>query len=359
MKKYKYSVFVLFLFSTSILHAQSDEVTLTVMGQGKTVEEAQQQAFRDAIMQTYGVFVSSNTEVVNDKLKLDSVNTITNGSVKKYDLVSKIDLPDGSKAVTLRVVVSTKAIDRLLRGHDKTVDFNGSTFAFEINQQRLNEANEPAVIANLMAVLAGIAPSCFDYSIAVDTPRQRDANSYGLSFSVKATINRNSKVFRDYLFSTISAVSMSKTEIDRYKQLGKKGYSLQYGSWSKAINFRTEEAEILFVDRLLRILGENAMRWEIYEVGTNARISATVRDCTSLLTWYSPPGNFNYNNPNGYFYGFLDKKNGKVGDTSRREAKFELLNSFEPGAVVATVTCEALYNVEDMASVQGFAIRRR
>ena len=167
MKKYKYSVFVLFLFSTSILHAQSDEVTLTVMGQGKTVEEAQQQAFRDAIMQTYGVFVSSNTEVANEKLKADSVNTITNGSVKKYEIISKQDNPDGTKAVLLKVVVSTQTLGAFFESTGSTAKISGGLISFKFKQQKLNEINEINSIKNMVEVLKYILDRSFDYSASI------------------------------------------------------------------------------------------------------------------------------------------------------------------------------------------------
>lgn len=56
-----------FFSGLATLLAQEGDANLTLMGQGKTIEEAQQQAFRDTIMQTYGAFVSCETEVVGEK----------------------------------------------------------------------------------------------------------------------------------------------------------------------------------------------------------------------------------------------------------------------------------------------------
>ena len=48
-----------------------DQVTLVVSGEGATKEQATHVALRSAIEQAYGVFVSANTEILNDELVKD------------------------------------------------------------------------------------------------------------------------------------------------------------------------------------------------------------------------------------------------------------------------------------------------
>ena len=43
-------------------------VILKVTGQGNTSDEAVQNALRNALEQTFGTFISSNTEILNDNL---------------------------------------------------------------------------------------------------------------------------------------------------------------------------------------------------------------------------------------------------------------------------------------------------
>ena len=48
-------------------------ITLVTSGTGDTKEEAVKNALRSALEQTYGAFVSSNSQVVNDELVKDEI----------------------------------------------------------------------------------------------------------------------------------------------------------------------------------------------------------------------------------------------------------------------------------------------
>lgn len=223
-------ILVASLFLASLLHGQSDEVTLTVMGQGKTIEEAQQQAFRDAIMQTYGVFVSSNTEVANDKLKADTVNTITSGSVKKYDVISKTDLPDGSMALALRVVVSTQALGSFFESSGGSAKIAGGLFAFKMKQQQLNERNEVAAVKNMIVALKNILARSFDCQLEMTrSPSQPDRakNEYLLPLSVTIKFNVNINSFVSCFSDTISAISLSTNELQEYHDQNREVFPVQ------------------------------------------------------------------------------------------------------------------------------------
>ena len=58
------------------LYAQEiDKVTLVVSGEGATKEQATHMALRSAVEQAYGVFVSANTEILNDELVVEEIAT--------------------------------------------------------------------------------------------------------------------------------------------------------------------------------------------------------------------------------------------------------------------------------------------
>ena len=52
-------------------------VTLVVSGQGKTQDEAKQNALRSAIEQAFGMFISSKTEILNDNLVKDEIVSVS------------------------------------------------------------------------------------------------------------------------------------------------------------------------------------------------------------------------------------------------------------------------------------------
>ena len=69
------------LLFTVAAYSQPKEVTLVVTGEGATKEEASSNALRSAVEQAFGVFVSANTEILNDEIVKDEIATISSGNV--------------------------------------------------------------------------------------------------------------------------------------------------------------------------------------------------------------------------------------------------------------------------------------
>jgi hypothetical protein len=93
MKKIFYTFLLLCVF-TYAKAGENKTVTLITSGQGKTQDEAKQNALRNAIEQAFGAFISSHTEVVNDNLVKDEIISISNGNIQKYEIISESALPD-------------------------------------------------------------------------------------------------------------------------------------------------------------------------------------------------------------------------------------------------------------------------
>ena len=72
------------LFSASSLFAQDTDKTLSlvVSAQGKTLEEAKQNALRSAIEQAFGTFISSKSEVLEEQIVSDDITSVANGNFK-------------------------------------------------------------------------------------------------------------------------------------------------------------------------------------------------------------------------------------------------------------------------------------
>ena len=86
----KYFILLGILFSTINLIAQMDSipnssndktVTITVIGQGKTMEEARTNALKNSIEQVFGSFLSSKTQIINDSIYKDEILSISNGDI--------------------------------------------------------------------------------------------------------------------------------------------------------------------------------------------------------------------------------------------------------------------------------------
>ena len=111
MKRIRLTLFlVLTLAVIGFAQTDSRDVTITASGSGQTLGEATQIALRNATEQAFGAFISSKTEIFNDKVVADQMASVSSGNIKSYDVLNEAQLPDGRWAVTLRALVS---VDKL------------------------------------------------------------------------------------------------------------------------------------------------------------------------------------------------------------------------------------------------------
>lgn len=101
------TLLVLFFFTlSSVLFAQVNEVTLVTSGEGATENDAVNEALRSAIEQAYGVFVSANTDILNDELVKDEIVTVSSGNIHSYKKLGCVELANGNKSVSVEATVS-------------------------------------------------------------------------------------------------------------------------------------------------------------------------------------------------------------------------------------------------------------
>jgi ABC-type uncharacterized transport system substrate-binding protein len=70
-------------------NAQDDDknISITVSGSGKTLDDAKQSALRSAIEQAYGSFISTKTEILNDQVVADQMASVSSGNIKSYTIL--------------------------------------------------------------------------------------------------------------------------------------------------------------------------------------------------------------------------------------------------------------------------------
>ena len=123
-----------------------------VSGQGKTLEEAKHSALRNAIEQAFGTFISSKTDILNDELVKDEIVSISSGNIHSVEVISEVLLSEDRYATTLKTTISVTKLTSFIASKGVEVEFKGSLFAFNINQQKLNEKNEVKAIEDLCKV---------------------------------------------------------------------------------------------------------------------------------------------------------------------------------------------------------------
>lgn len=202
-------------------------VTLTVSGTGKTLEEARLNALRSAIEQAFGAFISSKTEILNDKLIKDEIVSVASGNVEKYDVVSQIEIPNNGFAITLNAIVSISKLTSFAESKGVVVEFKGGMFATNIKLQKLNERSENIALKELYILMHEKFQTIFDYNIESKNPElNEDQTNYNIPITVTAVANNNLKESVNYLINNLKSLSLKESEIQDYVNLKKRVYKV-------------------------------------------------------------------------------------------------------------------------------------
>ena len=143
-----------------------DDITLIVTSDGPTKDAAIKNALRTAIEQAYGVFVSSNTDILNDEIVKDEIATISSGNIKRYNEVSVSNSP-GITTATIEVTISKGKLVYYAKSKGSECELDGAAMSQDIELKLLYKANEEIAISNLMNEFNSQLDKCFDYTIQI------------------------------------------------------------------------------------------------------------------------------------------------------------------------------------------------
>lgn len=224
----------IFIFSTVFAMAQTvDDVTLVVSGDGATKEAATHVALRSAVEQAYGVFVSANTEILNDELVKDEIVTVASGNVKSYTELSATVLPNGNHLVSLQATVSTKSLATYAQSKGASCEFAGATFGANLKLVELNQKNTKIAFENLVKQLESFKPFVYDMyerKLEVSQPNAEGEMYFKVSLYTTAAWWD----YQEMILSTLNALNMSSGELQNLTQLRVKYYT--YPSYINTID---------------------------------------------------------------------------------------------------------------------------
>ena len=207
-------------------------VSLVVSGTGSTKEEATKNALRSAIEQTFGTFVSANTEILNDNLIKDEIITITTGNIRKYEELYCTSV-GGIYNVSLQATVSIGSLITYAQNKGMTAELAGASFAMNMKLRKLNKENELKAMDDLKRQLCIIANSgLFDYQIVVGEPHmatERELQRYvdgkwtqdksrniAVDVTIKLLANSKTIEFRETFLKALLAITLSRQEVEEY-----------------------------------------------------------------------------------------------------------------------------------------------
>lgn len=196
-----------------------DDVELIVSGDGATKEEATKAALRSAIEQTYGTFVSSNTNILNDNLVKDEIVTVSSGNVKEYTYLGENEA-NGKCHVTIKAIVSIGKLVQYVQSKGGEAELAGETFVMDVKLKEFYKKNEEMALQNLMTQLEELMPLAFDYSISIDEPHA-EYQRYACNATIVIKSNKNYKNVRNLIWETLGALCIKrKAEYDDYRTKG-------------------------------------------------------------------------------------------------------------------------------------------
>jgi hypothetical protein len=251
------------IFSLSIFAQEDKAVAITCNGTGTTLEEARKVALRSAIEQAFGAFISSNTEILNDKVVSDQIISVTNGTIQSYESLSESQFPDGRWGTTIKANVSVGKLTSFVQSKGVNVEIKGGLFAINIKQQMLNEQGEEFAVLEMVKILHEQFQNSFDYTLETGTPKAIDQENknWTIPMKVEAKCNKNMEFCEDYFAKTIKALSLSPSDVNVYRDLKKIIYPIILKNNVKNDTFYLRNRNSIF---LLYTLNE---QWESFVRG--------------------------------------------------------------------------------------------
>lgn len=268
-------------------YAQDDKtVTLVVSGQGKTQDEAKQNALRSAIEQSFGTFISSETVINNDSFVSDNITSLSQGAVLSFKILTSNILPDSNMVLTLSATVSISQMQKITESKGYVATIAGGVFGINLKLLKLQAAAEAKVILDMARKSLIILNNSLDYKLDVLTPIKSDIRSdlshgrsyyqdwkntgkltfdeiYKIRLVVESRPNSNLDVFIDYFISTLEAVKMSQAEIEFAKQSGSEYYRLTQSNSDNTEYYLRNYESVSIIYSLFSIATLNLVNYDI------------------------------------------------------------------------------------------------
>lgn len=171
-----------------IMSYATEDVEIMVSGSGVTKEAAVNNALRSALEQSYGTFVSTSTNVLNDKLVSDEIISLSRGNIKSYNILSEKQLTNGHWYVLVKATVNVNKLIKYVQGEGSSVEVDMRAFGAKVQMEELNRNAERRIIEDLIAEIEAI--DLWDYSLELDEP-SLSGDQYMISGIVNVRYNDN------------------------------------------------------------------------------------------------------------------------------------------------------------------------
>ncbi len=247
MKKISFTLLLLICSYLAIAETPS-EITLISTGIAQTEKEAILEAQRSALEQTYGTFISANTELLNDEIIKDEIVSVSRGNVKSYKKISSAVMPNGQVLVTIETTISIGKLISFAKSKGSSAELVGQNFAMALKMKKLRAETTIRCLNNLQQEIEILLQNAFDFEITIKEPvaiePERAMRFYEVYqsfnlFLIEATIrvyaNETGGVAYSALYNTISSLDIGKMEKKSYEDVGVKTSLVTMGGGDYAV----------------------------------------------------------------------------------------------------------------------------
>lgn len=257
--------FVVFFFS-SFLYCQTDVIDVVSTGVGSTESESIKNALISALERSFGAFISSRTEIINDVIKDDEVTSLTTGNVISYEIESKL-VQNENHFVTVKSKVSLIKFSNYIKSKGHNITFDGKGYGIKMKIQKFKQESEEKTVSNILKVFESFLNKSIEFKLEVDQPvlvdgipreqeiygyrtfqntsnfeiKNRNYKNYGkfnrvnirdekeiyrLSMNVIWGVNNEFVNAYEYLINSLLLISMNEFEIKEFHRNGRTTYPL-------------------------------------------------------------------------------------------------------------------------------------
>lgn len=260
---------------TLLINAQ--DVKVISSGQGDTQDKAIKMALRTALENAFGTFISSSTEIINDILISDEIVSLTQGNIKKYDIINSSRLGKKTYSVTIESIVSLNKLSSYCESKGMSINLDLSALSMDLKMQELNRLNERKVLQNLCKQILLLNPQIFDFKLKTAKPIIKEGKAY-VPIKIKRQSNSNYKQLEKNISSVLESISLNKQEREIYKGLGLQTWSANV--WGYVYYFRNESCAEIFSNFANSYKKEISNNWNI--VDNIGFIPFYIRQCSSF-----------------------------------------------------------------------------
>ena len=198
------------------------QTLIKISSNGETKEIAQKNVFRSAIEQAYGVYISSNTEILNDNIVKDEIVTISNGNIISYKNLIEKKISENNYYILSEVEVSLNNIAKFVKSKGENVEFDGSIFAADIKQKKLNEESELISVENLIETSLDLLKDCYDFKVIADQPKSHNSLKEKFIISTTLLFSKNINYFEweKYFENNLVQLLGDEKTFENYNKLG-------------------------------------------------------------------------------------------------------------------------------------------